>query len=161
VALRPLAGFLGLTWPPQYQRVMRDDILSRYVISLAMVGADGKRRKMVCLRLEYLPGWLFGIVPVRVKPELARKLIYYREHCFCVLWSAFQNRVHGVVEPLPHSWVGRSEASDEVVQLQMRIGYAYYQRAKGAVWNHCSRVSVPMEFRFIPVFGERCQIDDR
>jgi P22_AR N-terminal domain/HNH endonuclease len=90
VALRPIAGYLGLDWSAQRQRLVRDEVLSRHMASVVMEGADGRRREMVCLQLEYLAGWLFGIMPSRVRPELASKLTCYREECFCVLWQVFQ-----------------------------------------------------------------------
>ncbi len=58
-----------------------------------MTGADGRQREMLCLQLEYLAGWLFGVTPSRTKPELAPKLTRYREECFLVLWRTFQDEL--------------------------------------------------------------------
>ncbi len=45
---------------------------------------------MVCLPLEYLPGWLFGISTSRVKNDVHRhKIIHYRRECFRALSAAF------------------------------------------------------------------------
>src|SRR5688572_2330753 len=46
---------------------------------------------MLCLPLDLLPGWLFGTSTSRARPELAPKLIRYRDECFRVLWRAFQS----------------------------------------------------------------------
>jgi len=45
---------------------------------------------MVCLPLEYLPGWLFGLNASKVRAGLADKIMYYRRECFHVLWQAFK-----------------------------------------------------------------------
>ncbi len=93
VALRPIVEYLGLAWSPQRLRVLRDEVLSQHISLIQMVGADGKQREMLCLQLEYLPGWLFGVTPSRAKPELIPKLTRYREECFRILWQAFQAEV--------------------------------------------------------------------
>ncbi len=50
-------------------------------------------KEMLCLQLEYLPGWLFGITPSMAKQEIAPKLTRYREECFRVLLRAFQDEL--------------------------------------------------------------------
>lgn len=45
---------------------------------------------MVCLPLEYLNGWLFGINASRVREELRERLIRYQRDCYRVLSQAFQ-----------------------------------------------------------------------
>src|SRR5947209_5378966 len=87
--LRPMAGYLGLDWSAQYRRLMRDEVLARHTSHIIITGADQRRREMVCLEVEYLTGWLFGITPNRAKPVLMSKLRQYRERCFHVLWQAF------------------------------------------------------------------------
>jgi hypothetical protein len=59
-------------------------------VSMATVAKDGKLREMVCLRLDKLDGWLFGVNSSRVKPELREKLNQYREECCAVLNSHFR-----------------------------------------------------------------------
>lgn len=57
---------------------------------MVMLGADGRRREMVAIPLEYLAGWLFGLVGSRFKdPQVAQKLKLYRRECFRVLWREF------------------------------------------------------------------------
>src|SRR5258708_685691 len=43
----------------------------------------------LCLPVEYLNGWLFGINASRVKSELREKIIRYQRDCYRVLWEAF------------------------------------------------------------------------
>lgn len=90
VPVRPIAEFLGLDWSSQLQRIRRDEVLARRASALLVVTTDDSRREMICLPLDLLPGWLFGIAPSRVRAELAPKLQRYREECFRVLWRAFQ-----------------------------------------------------------------------
>ncbi len=98
VALRPIIDFLGVDWAPQYQRLQRDDILDEERRLVIMTSADGRRREMVCLPLEFLPGWLFGIVGSRFKDaEKAEKLKRYRRDCFRVLWREFGQRAASTV----------------------------------------------------------------
>ena len=98
IPLRQIADFLGLNWSGQYQRIQRNEILARHVQSVAMTAADGKQYETLCLALEYLPGWLFGVTASRVREELRDKLVRYQEESFRVLWRAFQTEV---MQPVP------------------------------------------------------------
>ncbi|MDP9309832.1 MAG: ORF6C domain-containing protein [Chloroflexota bacterium] len=90
VPLRSLTEFLGLEWSSQFRRVQRDEILASRVQRVSMTSADGRQREMICLPLDLLPGWLFGITASRVRVELQPKLMRYRAEAFRVLWRAFQ-----------------------------------------------------------------------
>src|ERR1700730_4921034 len=92
VMLLPITKYLGLNWPAQLQRLKRDDALSQHIRNVSILDLQSRqRRNFICLQLEYLPGWLFGMAPSRVKPELAPKLRRYREECFQTLWRMFQS----------------------------------------------------------------------
>lgn len=90
VPLRMITEFLGLDWSAQYRRIQRDDILARRGRLVLLATAIRGDREMICLPIDLLPGWLFGISASRVKPELREKLTQYREECFRVLWRTFQ-----------------------------------------------------------------------
>lgn len=89
VVLRPISDAFGLNWSAQTRRLKRDDVLSSTVAIMATVGADGKEREMVCIELDYLNGWLFGISANAVKPHLRDKLIEYKKECYAVLAEHF------------------------------------------------------------------------
>jgi hypothetical protein len=95
VPLRQFCQYLGLDWSGQCRHVTHDDVLSTEVVSVAIatvfVPMRGRKRSYstLCLPLDLLPGWLFGLTPSRVKPSLAPKLHRYRKECFRVLWQAF------------------------------------------------------------------------
>jgi hypothetical protein len=84
VPVRRLCDNLGLTWPPQWQRIQRDEVLSEAVRSIIITITDPESKyapgqsEMLCLPLDYIPGWLFGIQTGRVKEEIRPKLIRYR-----------------------------------------------------------------------------------
>ncbi len=98
VPLRPLCDYLGLDWSAQYRRVKRDQVLAEALNSVAMTTTQTKgvgrgRRDLVCIQLEILPGWLFGIDASRVKPELKEKILRYQRECYRVLWQTFQSDI--------------------------------------------------------------------
>lgn len=89
VALRPITDFLGLQFSAQRRRILRDEILAERMRSVLMTAADGRQREQLCLPLDLLPGWLFGVTPSQARPEIMDKLKRYRADCFRVLWEAF------------------------------------------------------------------------
>lgn len=92
IALRPLCDYLGLSWSGQYERIKRDSVLAEALqfVRVTRTNSTGGDPTSVCLPLEFLPGWLFGISVARVRPELQDKITRYRRECFRVLWRAFQ-----------------------------------------------------------------------
>lgn len=95
VPIRPLCEYLGLDWSAQYRRLKRDVVLSESLNSVAIMatqlpGVGKGRRELLCLPLELIPGWLFGIEATRIKVEQRDKIVRYQRECFKVLWEAFQ-----------------------------------------------------------------------
>ncbi len=99
VPLRPLVDNLGLAWSGQYERLRRDPVLSAEIRSVRVTRTEAARsekggtvevnREMVCLPLDYLNGWLFGINAARAKAEIRERLIRYQRECYRVLHEAF------------------------------------------------------------------------
>jgi len=98
VPVRPLCDYLGLAWSGQYERIKRDPVLADALRTVRVTRTEAGRRETVCLPLEMLPGWLFGISTTRVRPELQDKILRYRRECFRVLWQAFQADALSLVE---------------------------------------------------------------
>lgn len=92
IPIAPLCDFLGVSWSGQSDRIRRDAVLSEAAVSLRVTRKESKRggREMLCLPLDYLNGWLFGISAGRVKEELRERLIRYQKDCYRVLAQAFQ-----------------------------------------------------------------------
>ncbi|ECR1179814.1 phage antirepressor Ant [Salmonella enterica] len=84
VAMKPIVENLGMSWGTQQQKLMK--CLEKFnCIHMNMVAADGKLRKLLCLPLKKLNGWLFSINPEKVRADIRDKLIKYQEECFTVL----------------------------------------------------------------------------
>ena len=90
VPIRAICEHLGLNWAGQLQRLRRDEILGK-ALSVCVIHTDRLgTREAICLPIELLPGWLFGIDANRVKLELRPKMIIYKGECFNRLWEAYQ-----------------------------------------------------------------------
>lgn len=90
VPVRPICEHLGLNWPSQYQRIKRDPVLSTEAKGVVVTTTPGGQQEAICLPIEFLHGWLFGISAARIKSELRTKVIRYQHECYRVLWQAFQ-----------------------------------------------------------------------
>jgi hypothetical protein len=124
IPLRPLTDFMGLNFSGQRQRVMRDEVLAEQVRTITLAGADGRKRDLLCLPLESLPGWLFGLTPGKtVTDELKAKIRRYRAECFRVLWEAFKSDILPSTPPAP----GLSLAEQAVDQARALLHLAEQQ----------------------------------
>lgn len=84
VAMKPVVENLGMSWSTQQTKLMKQ--LEKFnCVHMNMVAADGKLRKLLCLPLKKLNGWLFSINPEKVRADIRDKLIKYQEECFTVL----------------------------------------------------------------------------
>lgn len=92
--VKPITDYLGLDWSSQYKRIQRDAILSQearlMVIATMNTNPAGGRPDMLCLPLEMLQGFLFGIQPNRVREALREKVLRYQRECYRVLHEAFR-----------------------------------------------------------------------
>ena len=94
VPLRPIVERLGLDWRAQTRRINRDPILSEEIQSVAVTATDSYRtikRDMLCLPLDFVSGFLFGVNANRVKAELRERVIMYQRECHKVLAEAFSS----------------------------------------------------------------------
>ncbi|MDI1128794.1 phage antirepressor N-terminal domain-containing protein [Escherichia coli] len=97
VAMKPIVENLGMSWSTQQTKLMKQ--ISKFnCVHMNMVAADGKLRKLLCLPLKKLNGWLFSINPEKVRADIRDKLIQYQEECFTVLHDYGQRerqQMHG------------------------------------------------------------------
>ncbi|HAL1868593.1 TPA: phage antirepressor Ant [Escherichia coli] len=84
VAMKPIVENLGMSWSTQQTKLMKQ-IRKFNCVHMNMIAADGKLRKLLCLPLKKLNGWLFSINPEKVRADIRDKLIQYQEECFTVL----------------------------------------------------------------------------
>ena len=105
VPVRWLCENLGLDWASQWRRIQRDEVLNETIQGVVITTTPqdakqhGGRQEMLCLPLDMIPGWLFGIQTGRVREEIRPKLIRYRRECFRVLWDAFKADVLPQLDP--------------------------------------------------------------
>lgn len=105
IPIRPICAYLGLSWSAQFERIQRDEVLAseaqtvrvtRMNESVRVTRTDSHRGDpdLLCLPLEFLPGWLFGISAERIKNEEIRaKIIRYRRECYRRLWDTFKGEI--------------------------------------------------------------------
>ena len=91
VAMKPICENIGIQWESQYNRIRRDDVLNSVIFIMNMTGSDNKNYQMICLPIEYLNGWLFGIDINRCKPEIRDTLIKYKKECYQALHDYWFN----------------------------------------------------------------------
>lgn len=108
VPIRPICELIGVAWQPQARKLNSDPILSDVSMSITirLQTSDSTSRRpqtsdMLCLPLEYLNGWLFGINSNRVKEEIRPKLLQYQRDVYHILYEAFgRNEVTAAPNPL-------------------------------------------------------------
>jgi len=137
VPLRPITDFLGLAFSAQRRRVLRDEILAERMRTVLMTAADGRQRDQLCLPLDLLPGWLFGVSPGHARPDLLEKLKRYRADCFRVLWEAFAGESSGIAETIK-AVVPTQNADVTVLEHieQMALAIATMARQQRAFEQH-------------------------
>ncbi|MFC2974693.1 phage antirepressor N-terminal domain-containing protein [Azotobacter bryophylli] len=90
VAMKPISEAIGLDWKSQYARIQRHPVLKSTMVITTTVAEDGKERGLVCLPLDHLNGWLFGVDASRVRPEIRERLVQYQRECFAALAAYWQ-----------------------------------------------------------------------
>lgn len=83
-AMKPICENIGLDWEAQRQRIKRDEVLSQGAFMIK-APTNGGLQELLCLPIQYLNGWLFGVDVSRVKAEIKDKIIMYKKECYQVL----------------------------------------------------------------------------
>ena len=128
-AIKPIAENIGLAWHGQRERIERDEVLNSTARMIRVVAEDGKNREMMCLPIDYLNGWLFGIDTKRVKPEVKAPLIQYKMQCYKVLhdyWHTGQATHPSIDEDLPSTVKDRNGLIKTVhmTMKRLELGFA-------------------------------------
>lgn len=93
LAAKPMAEAMGLSWEPQRQRIQRDPVLSEGASMMKVPFGRGGPQEMLCIKLELVNGWLFGIDSARIKDETVReRVILYQRECYQVLHDHFSGK---------------------------------------------------------------------
>jgi ferritin-like metal-binding protein YciE len=90
IPVKPICDLLGVDWGGQYRRIQRDPVLSEEIRPIDVTSTRRGTQPMVCLPLDYISGFLFGLNADRVKSELRERVILYQRECYKALAEAFQ-----------------------------------------------------------------------
>ncbi|MDD2728501.1 phage antirepressor N-terminal domain-containing protein [Malikia sp.] len=88
VAMKPICENIGLQWNGQFERINRNPVMKEG-IRVTRTPSKGGDQETVCLPLDMLNGWLFGVDVNRVREEIKPRLIQYQKECFGVLFRHF------------------------------------------------------------------------
>lgn len=144
IPLRPIVEYLGLNWSGQFQRVKGDEVLADVIRSVWVTQTEAGGRMVLCLPLDYLSGWLFGIEARRVKPELKEKIIRYRRECYRVLAQAFQAEALAAAERT-HAPLD-SDAPMTLPQIrEMGLAIAQMAEQQMALNSHVQTIDVRLD----------------
>ncbi|WP_329909921.1 phage antirepressor N-terminal domain-containing protein [Serratia quinivorans] len=100
--MKPIVEGMGMDWASQFTKLKQR--FKSTVVEITMVAEDGKPRRMICLALRKLAGWLNTISPNKVKPEIRDKVIQYQNECDDVLyeyWTTGEVKRKNPVKPQP------------------------------------------------------------
>lgn len=93
VPIRPICEAIGVSFQGQHNRLKEDPLLASTVNLRLMVGADGKKREMVCLPIKYVYGWIFRIDSRNVSEDARESVQKYQKECYDILYLHFHSRV--------------------------------------------------------------------
>ncbi len=144
IPLRPICEYLGLSWSGQRERTIRDRVLSQEValVRVTRSTATGGIPDSLCLPVDFLNGWLFGINASRVKPEHQEKVIRYQRECYRVLREAFNP------QPLTDLDLEQTQATQALEQI----------KATGLAVAKLAEQQIEMEKRLTKRFDKAAQV---
>ena len=126
-AVKPIAENIGLAWHGQLERIKRDEVLSEG-IRVIRTPSKGGAQETLCLPIDMLNGWLFGIDAKRVKAEVKDALIEYKKECYTVLhdyWHTGEAIHPSVNEELPSSVKDRNGLIKTVHMTMKRLDLGF------------------------------------
>ncbi|EPH9895706.1 phage antirepressor N-terminal domain-containing protein [Providencia stuartii] len=124
VPMKPIIEGMGLDWASQFTKLKKR--FSKGIVEIA-IPSKGGEQSMICLAMHKLTGWLYSIMPNKVKPEIRDKVIQYQEECDDVLYEYWTT---GEVKAKPRKQAkqiaGRitSEQQEAIKQLVLNRGKA-------------------------------------
>ncbi|AWI89217.1 phage P22, antirepressor protein [Methylobacterium sp. DM1] len=132
VAVKPISDGLGLKWSGQHDRLNRDSILAEG-IRVTRMPSPGGEQETICLRLDLLQGWLFGIDAARVKPGARDRVLDNKRESFAVLFQHFYGRKGETMTVAP-SEPARAEPVPVQRSLVTEARQTFGTRAAGSLW---------------------------
>jgi uncharacterized coiled-coil protein SlyX len=95
IAVKPICEAIGINWPSQYSKLTANPQFD--CCDITMVAEDGHQRLMTTLPVAQLNGWLFGINPNKVRPEVVHYLTQFQQYCFQALYDALSGTANANV----------------------------------------------------------------
>jgi len=126
VALKPIAEALGLEWASQRLKLKR---LKEEGVSISThpVKTNGGKQKMLFIRLEDLPIYLYSINISKVKPEIKPKLLKFKRETADVIRNYWMNKFKQEEEHLEKL---KAEYNELVKELRQIPTYEEYKELK-------------------------------
>jgi hypothetical protein len=84
VPLNMISNNLGLSWSSQFGKIKNNP---QWECKNIPIRTKSGTQKPVCIPLKNLNGWLLGISPTKIRPDLQNKLISYQKECQQVLYD--------------------------------------------------------------------------
>lgn len=133
VALRPICESIGIDWSGQLQRVRRDPVLSEAVVMMPTpFGRHGQEE--VCLKLDFVNGWLLGVDARRVKEAVRPALIEYQRECHRVLFDHFYGKTRAAVPTEPQLDDATKEPAPVRLRMVAEVREVFGARAAAELW---------------------------
>jgi hypothetical protein len=99
VVIKPICDYLGLDSDWQIKKISDDEILGAVRCEHTIQVSEDQSRKMVCLPLEFLNGWLFQIKFTNTMSDDTKdKLIDYKRKCYQALFNHFFGNMKRQIE---------------------------------------------------------------
>lgn len=89
VPVKPICDAIGVAYQAQHLKLQEHEILAPTITLRVIVAADGKKREMVCLPLEFVYGWIFTINPKNVSEMAREDVLRYQRECYTALYNHF------------------------------------------------------------------------
>ena len=166
-AMKPICENIGLCWDGQRQRIQRDEVLSEGAVIIT-VPSNGGDQQMICLPIEYINGWLFGIDIKRCKPEIRETLIMYKKECYQALYN-YWNKPQQLALPEPEKKFTFEFTEYELQQLawlwfafKRGIGtFQHIERAFNVLGSNMSGQIYGQAYEYLSVLRSTNQILNR
>ena len=125
VALKPICEVLGVSWKRQHVKFTENSVIPHMVTT--GFGSDGKKYDMLCIDVDYIGEWIFGINPNKVKPEIRERMVVFRKKLQVVLYAAVTGHIDtNMVQTL----IQEVAALKEIIRQQGEIiDFLYRQNA--------------------------------
>ena len=90
IPIKPICMALGIDFASQFQKIVIHPILLTVVYKEYMVGADNKKRKMICMPLDHILIWLLSICYKNVNKDAIKPLLITQMKLYYILYKRIQ-----------------------------------------------------------------------